>query len=39
MRTLWLIYICMVLATAGVILLALLIDGVIDLVERREKRP
>ena len=35
---LWLIYLCMVLSTAGVLLLTMLVDGVIDLVDRTPKR-
>ena len=37
---LWLIYLCMVLSTAGALLLTMFVDGVIDLVaEWRERRP
>lgn len=32
----WLLYICMVLSTAGVLLLTMFVDGVIDLVQRRK---
>lgn len=34
----WLIYICMVLASAGALLLCMFVDGVIDLVSDRKAR-
>ena len=33
---LWLIYLCMVLSTAGVILFWLFVDGVLDLIGRKD---
>jgi hypothetical protein len=34
----WLIYVCMILATAGVLLLTMFIDGVIDLIADWQER-